>query len=163
MSSSRCPPAIPFNNASDSNPPIEESIMKEEIKSEAAPEKKKILLIADEEDFFFFVKLNLQKTGGFEILTTTSGSDGVVLASKERPDLMLLDIIMTEMGGGQVAELLFENPKTRKIPVLLITAIASRQQVQSQEGIIGGRNFIAKPVTPEELMTKIDAVFKSIQ
>ncbi len=137
--------------------------MKEEIESEAVPGKKRILLIDDEEDFCFFVKLNLEKTKRFEILTTTSGSGGVVLASKERPDLILLDIIMPEMGGGQVAELLFENPKTRKIPVLFITAIASRRQVQSQEGIIGGRNFIAKPVTPEELIAKIDEVLKSIQ
>jgi len=134
-----------------------------EIKSETAPEKIKILLIDDEEDFCFFVKLNLEKTGRFEILTTTSGSIGLALASKERPDLILLDIIMPGMGGGQVAELLFENPKTRKIPVLFITAIASRRQVQSQDGIIGGKNFIAKPVTPEELMTKIDGVLKSVQ
>jgi len=151
------------DNVNDSHPPLQESIMKEGIKSEAAPEKKKILLIDDEEDFCFFVKLNLEKTGRFEILTTTSGSSGLILASKVRPDLILLDIIMPEMGGGQVAELLFDNPVTRKIPVLFITAIASRREVQSQEGIIGGRNFIAKPVTPEELMAKIDAVLKSIQ
>ena len=135
--------------------------MKEGIKSEAAPEKKKILLIDDEEDFCFFVKLNLEKTGRFEVLTTTSGSIGLTMASREHPDLILLDIIMPEMGGGQVAELLSDNPGTRKIPVLFITAIASRREVQSQEGIIGGRNFIAKPVTPEELMTKIDAALKS--
>jgi CheY-like chemotaxis protein len=146
----------------DFNPLTQESIMKEEIKSEAEPEKKKILLIDDEEDFCFFVKRNLEKTGRFEILTATSGNSGVVLASKERPDLILLDIIMPEVGGGQVAELLSDNPETRKIPVLFITAIASRREVQSQEGIIGGRNFIAKPVMPEELIAKIDAVLKSI-
>jgi CheY-like chemotaxis protein len=163
VSSSHCRPAMLFNNEADSNLLIEENIMTEQVKSKTAPEKKKILLIDDEEDFCFFVKLNLEKTGRFEVLTTTSGSSGLVLASKERPDLILLDIIMPEMGGGQVAELLFENPKTRKIPVLFITAIASRQQVQSQEGIIGGRNFIAKPVTPDELMAKIDGIFKSIK
>ena len=136
--------------------------MAEQMRSQAAPAKKRILLIDDEEDFCFFVKLNLEKTGRFEILTTTSGAEGVVMASKEPLDMILLDIIMPEMGGGQVAELLFENPKTRRIPVLFITAIASRRQVQSQEGIIGGRNFIAKPVTPEELMAKIDGVLKNI-
>ena len=137
--------------------------MTEEMRAEKAPAKKRILLIDDEEDFCFFVKLNLEKAGRFEILTATSGQEGVTIASRECPDLILLDIIMPEMGGGQVAELLFENPKTRKIPVLFITAIASRRQVQSQEGIIGGKNFIAKPVTPEELMSKIDGVFKGIQ
>ncbi|MFA4915547.1 MAG: response regulator [Syntrophales bacterium] len=132
-----------------------------ENKSEALSVKKKILLIDDEEDFCFFVKLNLEKTGKLEVLTTTSASNGIIMASKEVPDLVLLDIIMPEMSGGQVAELLLNNPKTKSIPVLFITAIASRSEVQSQEGIIGGRNFIAKPVTPEELMAKIEGVFKS--
>jgi CheY-like chemotaxis protein len=134
--------------------------MNEEIKSEVSSKKIKLLLIDDEEDFCFFVKLNLEKTGKYEVLTTTSGADGVIMASRERPDLVLLDIIMPEMGGGQVAELLLENPKTRNIPVMFITAIASRREVQSQEGIIGGRNFIAKPVTPEELMAKLDGFFE---
>jgi len=130
--------------------------MDEAVKSD----KKKILLIDDEEDFCFFVKLNLEKSGKFEVLTTTSGSKGIVMASSERPDLILLDIIMPEISGGQVAELLLESPKTKDIPVLFITAIASRREVQSQEGIIGGRQFIAKPVTPEEIMAKINAVLE---
>ncbi|MBM4271680.1 MAG: response regulator [Deltaproteobacteria bacterium] len=133
--------------------------MSEEMKSEASL-KKKILLIDDEEDFCFFVKLNLEQSGKYEVLTATSGSSGIILASKEHPDLILLDIIMPEMSGGQVAELLLENPKTKNIPVLFITAIASRREVQSQEGIIGGRNFIAKPVTPDELMARLESFFK---
>ena len=123
-------------------------------------EKTKILLIDDEEDFCFFVKLNLEKTGKYEVLTTSSGSRGIIMASKEQPDLILLDIIMPEISGGQVAEQLLESPKTKDIPVLFITAIASRREVQSQEGVIGGRQFIAKPVTPEEIMAKINAVLK---
>jgi len=108
----------------------------------------------------FLFKLNLEKTGKYEVLTTTSGTNGIIMASRERPDLILLDIIMPEIGGGQVAELLFENPKTKNIPVMFITAIASRREVQSQEGVIGGRIFIAKPVTPEELMAKIDGILE---
>jgi CheY-like chemotaxis protein len=106
--------------------------MNAEKKPEVPSNKKKILLIDDEEDFCFFVKLNLEKTGRFEVLTTTSGANGVIMASRERPDLILLDIIMPEMGGGQVAELLLENPRTRNIMVMFITAIASRREVQSQ-------------------------------
>jgi len=129
--------------------------MEEEVKSK----KMRILLIDDEEDFGFFVKLNLEKTGRFEVTTTTSGSKGLILASKERPDLILLDIIMPELSGGDVAEQLLESPETADIPVLFITAIASRTEVQSQQGTIGGRSFIAKPVTPDELMAKIDRLF----
>ncbi|MBU1965516.1 MAG: response regulator [Proteobacteria bacterium] len=130
-------------------------MMEETVKSK----KIRILLIDDEKDFGFFVKLNLEKTGRFEVTTTTSGSKGLILASKDRPDLILLDIIMPELSGGQVAEQLLENPDTAKIPVLFITAIASRTEVQSQQGTIGGRSLIAKPVTPEELMAKIDRLF----
>jgi DNA-binding response OmpR family regulator len=129
--------------------------MEEEVKSK----KMRILLIDDEEDFGFFVKLNLEKTGRFEVTTTTSGPKGLILASKERPDLILLDIIMPELSGGDVAEQLLESPETATIPVLFITAIASRTEVQSQQGTIGGRSFIAKPVTPDELMAKIDRLF----
>jgi len=129
--------------------------MEEAVKSK----KIRILLIDDEEDFGFFVKLNLEKTGRFEVTTTTSGSKGIILASKELPDLILLDIIMPELSGGHVAEQLLENPETANIPVLFITAIASRTQVQSQHGTIGGRSFIGKPVTPEELMARIDRLF----
>jgi len=121
-------------------------------------QRKRILLIDDEEDFCFFIKLNLEKSGRYEVLTCTNGSSGLIVASKEHPDLILLDIIMPEMNGGQVAGLLLDNPKTKDIPVLFITAIASRSEVQSQEGVIGGRKFIAKPVTPDELMSKLDSV-----
>ncbi|HVO65375.1 MAG TPA: response regulator [Syntrophales bacterium] len=122
--------------------------------------KKKILIVDDEDDFCFFVKLNLEQTGKYEVLTATSGSSCLNIASKELPDLVLLDIIMPGMNGGQVAELLLDNPKTKDIPVLFITAIATRIEVQSQEGVIGGRRFIAKPVTPTELMAKIDSILE---
>jgi CheY-like chemotaxis protein len=125
--------------------------------------KIKILLIDDEDDFCFFVKLNLEKTGKYEVLTTTDGSSGLSMVSTECPDLVLLDIIMPEMNGGQIAGMLLDNPKTKSIPVLFVTAIASRSEVQSQEGVIGGRQFIAKPVSPEELAAKIDSVLKDIQ
>jgi CheY-like chemotaxis protein len=121
-------------------------------------QRKKILLIDDEEDFCFFIKLNLEKTGKYEVLTSTNGLTGLIIASKELPDLILLDIIMPEMNGAQVAGLLLDNQKTKDIPILFITAIASRSEVQSHEGVIGGRKFIAKPVAPDELMEQLDSV-----
>jgi CheY-like chemotaxis protein len=121
-------------------------------------QRKKILLIDDEEDFCFFIKLNLEKTGKYEVLTSTSGLTGLTVASQELPDLVLLDIIMPELNGGQVARMLLDNPQTKDIPILFISAIATKSGVQSHEGIIGGGRFIAKPVTPDELMTKLDSV-----
>jgi CheY-like chemotaxis protein len=137
-----------------------EEIMNEAKQLETSSRKRKVLLIDDEEDFCIFVKLNLEKTGKFEVLTTTSGANGIVLASEEQPDLILLDIIMPELDGGQVAEQLLESQKTKDIPVLFITAIASRQGAQSHEETIGGRHFIAKPAILEEIMEKINGVLE---
>lgn len=122
--------------------------------------KKTILIIDDEEDFCFFVKLNLENTGKFDVLTASGGAEGIKMAIKYQPDLILLDIIMPELDGGQVAEQLLENQGTKDIPVLFITAIASRQGIQSHEGRIGGRHFIAKPAMFEEIMEKIDRILE---
>jgi len=126
----------------------------EEIRPETQ-QKIRILMIDDEADFCLFVMMNLELTGKFEVMTTTDGSQGIVMASKHQPDLILLDIVMPGMSGGQIAEQLQASHKTGHIPILFVTAIASRSQVQAQEGIIGGRQFIAKPVTPDELIAKI--------
>jgi DNA-binding response OmpR family regulator len=115
----------------------------------------KIVLIDDEADFCYFVKLNLELTGKFDVLTSTNGEEGFILAAKEQPDLVILDVVMPGMSGGQVADRMQRSHKVGHIPILFITAIASRDQVQSNEGLIGGRQFIAKPVTPQELVSKI--------
>ena len=118
--------------------------------------KKKILIIDDEEDFCFFVKLNLQKTGKFQVFTATSGAEGVRLAKQLKPDLIFLDIIMPYVDGGRVAESLLEDELTREIPFVFLTAAVRQDEVERQGGRIGGRDYIAKPVTPEKLIKKIE-------
>lgn len=130
--------------------------MSRAVRSQPLKNKKmKVVLIDDEADFCFFVKLNLELTGKFDVLTATNGEDGFILAAKEQPDLVILDVVMPGMSGGQVADRMQHSQKVGHIPILFITAIASRDQVQAHEGLIGGRQFIAKPVTPQELMAKI--------
>ncbi|MFH0827526.1 MAG: response regulator, partial [Candidatus Omnitrophota bacterium] len=75
--------------------------------------KKKILLIDDEEDFCFFVKKNLENTGEFEVITAPEGKIGIDLAREEKPDAILLDIVMPKMDGTDVAEILVNDPKTK--------------------------------------------------
>jgi len=62
-------------------------------------DKKKILLVDDEEDFCFFVKLNLERTGKYQVFTATNGMEGIRLAKQLKPDLIFLDIVMPKMGG----------------------------------------------------------------
>ena len=122
--------------------------------------KSKILIIDDEENFCHFVKLNLERTGRFEVLVATRAQTGISLAQKNSPDLILLDILMPDMDGSMVAENLLQDPATKKIPIVFLTALAQRKEVESSDGLIGGRTFIAKPVTSQELMSRIDLILE---
>jgi len=124
-------------------------------------EKKKVLLIDDEKDLCFFLKANLENTGEFDVLVSTRGDKGIELAQREEPDLILLDILMPGMSGDEVAEILLENPATAKIPIIFLTAMVTKEEI----GDValkkrGGRNFIAKPITTEELVGAIKMVLE---
>ena len=123
--------------------------------------RRKILIVDDEYDFCFFVKLNLQKTGKYQVFTATNGVEGISLAKQLKPDLILLDIRMPKMGGTEVAEILLEDESTRTIPFVFVTAMIKNYEITKHGGHIGGRDFIAKPVTPEKLIEKIEKYFIS--
>ena len=119
--------------------------------------KKTILIIDDEEDFCHFVKLNLEETKHFEVLTAYNGPDGIDLAIRYQPDLILLDIIMPNMTGTEVAEALRNNKATKDIPIIFLTAIVKRGEVGATEYQFGGNFFIFKPVKLDELIHEIGA------
>ena len=124
-------------------------------------EKKRILLIDDEKDLCFFLKANLENTGEFDVLVSTRGDKGIELAQREKPDLILLDILMPGMSGDEVAEILLENPATAKIPIIFLTAMVTKEEI----GDValkkrGGRNFMAKPITTEEIVGAIKKVLE---
>jgi CheY-like chemotaxis protein len=125
-------------------------------------EKKRILLIDDEKDLCFFLKANLENTGEFDVLVSNRGDKGIKLAQREKPDLILLDILMPEMSGDEVAEILLENPVTARIPIIFLTAMVTKKEIGD---IVlkekGGRNFIAKPVTTEDLVAAIKKVLET--
>lgn len=124
-------------------------------------DRKKILLIDDEEDFCFFVRKNLEQTGEFEVMATTKGEKGINLARREKPDLILLDIVMPEMDGSDVAEVLLNDPETKQIPLIFLTAIVTKEEIGFESiGEIGGHNFIAKPVDTERLTCCIKDVLR---
>lgn len=121
--------------------------------------QKTILLIDDEEDFCFFVKAHLEKTGAFQVRTAHSGNEGIREAKTLGPDLILLDIVMPDLSGDEVAMEFSEDPATRDIPVVFLTALASQEgENGSSLQKIGGRYFIAKPITRDGLMEAINAV-----
>ncbi len=118
--------------------------------------KKKIMIIDDEELFTKLVKLNLEKTGEYEVRVENKGSQGLALAREFKPDLILLDILMEDMEGSEVAAQLKNDMNTKDIPVVFLTAVVKKEEVESGCGVIGGNPFIAKPVSTNELIDCIE-------
>jgi CheY-like chemotaxis protein len=119
---------------------------------------KKILVVDDEAGFVRLLKLNLEGTGKFEVQTETKGSQVVNAARSFEPDLILLDIIMPDMDGSEVANRLKNDPVTRNTPVLFLTALVKNKEVATASGTIGGHIFLAKPITADELIKSIEQV-----
>ncbi len=122
--------------------------------------KKRILIIDDEQDLCRVVKLNLERTKQYEVFFATDGRSGIEIARNQRPDLILLDIRMPGMSGGEIAEELLDDPSTGTIPIIFLTALVKKDEVAKQSGYISGRPFIAKPVTTQDLIKRIEEELK---
>lgn len=120
---------------------------------------KKVLAVDDEETFCRLVKEELESKGStFEVLTAHDGASAIRLARSEKPDVILLDIMMPGMAGTEVAEELLEHPLTRSIPIIFVTAIVRGSEIGDAGGCVANRMFVAKPVIIGELVEKINMV-----
>ncbi len=121
---------------------------------------KKILLVDDEEDFCFFAKGYLEKTEKFQVQTVHNGQAALKECRKFQPDLILLDIVMPDMSGDEVAIILLEDPATKNIPIVFLTALASQLPEEGSSPIqnIAGRYFIGKPVSKDGLLKAIELI-----
>lgn len=118
--------------------------------------KTKVLIIDDEEDFCFFVRENLINTGEFDVFVATNGTYGIELARTRSPDIVLLDLMMPDMSGEQVAEELKARPETAGIPRVFLTALATKADTGGNVLKKSGESyFIAKPVRTKELVAAI--------
>lgn len=118
-------------------------------------EKRKILIIDDEVDFTKLVKMNLETTNKYEVITENNASDGLTTAKRFKPDLILLDIIMPDMDGGEVCFQIENDEETKDIPIIFLTAVATQRDVK-ENNIIKGRPFVSKPIHMEQLTATID-------
>jgi DNA-binding response OmpR family regulator len=114
---------------------------------------KKVLVVDDEADVVEMLRLVLSKNG-YEVLTATSGMDGLTRAESDLPDLILLDIMMHRMDGWEVLKLLKLDERTCGIPVVILSARAEpKDKVRGlQEGAI---DYVTKPFAVRDLLLKI--------
>lgn len=121
----------------------------------------KILIIDDEEEICKVSKSVLEKTERFEVVFSTKAKNTLELAKSYKPDLILLDILMPDMDGTDIAEQLSSDPLTKGIPLVFLTAMVKESEVKESSGIIGSRLFISKPVGPQELINRVESILNS--
>ena len=120
----------------------------------------KILIIDDEEDICVHLKSILEREGKFEVWDTTNQVEGIALAKSSHPDLILLDLIMPEMDGSQVAESLHDNPSTKDILIVFSSVLAESRFIEQHRGVVGGHPFISKFVPKEELIARLEELLQ---
>ncbi|MDB4948242.1 MAG: Two component transcriptional regulator, winged helix family [Gemmatimonadetes bacterium] len=119
-----------------------------------------ILVVDDEPDISALVAYHLAKES-YRVRTAASGVEAIRAAELERPDLIVLDLMLPGMSGLQVLEELRRRPETQDIPVILLTA---RKEEQDRiEGLrLGADDYVAKPFSPQELILRVGAVLRRV-
>ncbi len=120
----------------------------------------KILIAEDERDIRELIAFTL-RFAGFEIELASNGVEAVEIAPKVVPDLILMDVRMPRMTGYQACEALKEDPVTKDIPVVFLSA--KGQESEIQEGLeVGAKEYILKPFAPESLTAQVKRILKEI-
>jgi CheY-like chemotaxis protein len=118
---------------------------------------KRILVIDNEPYIQEVTQISLETVASWEVLTAGSGKEGLVIAEREQPDAILLDVMMPDMDGPTTFKQLQNNPLTRQIPVILLTAkVQDSDRRRYQE--MGMTATIAKPFDPLQLAGQISEV-----
>lgn len=118
--------------------------------------KKKVLIVDDEAAFTNIVKLMLEMKDAYEVCMENNPLSAIATARKFSPDIIILDVIMPILDGGEVYAELMADPNLRHIPIVFLTAIVRPAEVDERKGMFGGRFFIAKPVSADGLIKAID-------
>ena len=118
--------------------------------------KKRILVIDDEASITRSLKLNLEAAGGYEVRAENDARRALTVARDFGPDLVLLDVMMPEMDGGDVAAQLRATVVLHDVPIVFLTAIVSKQETGGHEMVSGTMPYLAKPVDWRELKACIE-------
>jgi len=120
--------------------------------------KEKILVVEDELDIVRMLEYNLKKEG-FRVASCRDGDDALQAATKEQPDLILLDLMLPGIDGLEVCKALKKESKTSSIPVIMLTA--KSQESDKIVGLeLGADDYVTKPFSPRELIARIKAVLR---
>ena len=115
---------------------------------------KRILIIEDNKDLVLFVAKILE-SAHFTVFSLFHGAGAVDMAVSKKPDVIILDMMLPDIGGGEIEGLLKQDPATRKIPIIFMTALVSKEDEESAISQANSRLLLSKPVTKERLLKLI--------
>jgi phosphate regulon transcriptional regulator PhoB len=118
----------------------------------------KIVVIEDETDILEVIAYNLKREG-YEVITSTSGEDGLEKIEKAHPQLVVLDLMLPEIDGIELCRKLKADPVTQSIPVIMVTAKGEESDVVLGLGV-GADDYLTKPFSPRELTARVKAVLR---
>ena len=120
------------------------------------------MVIDDETAFTRLLKMSIEGMGSYVVHEENDPANALAAARSFRPDLVLVDIVMPGMDGGDVVAAFQSDPALKHIPTVFLTATVTATEV-SENGLIGGRRFLAKPITRVALRQCIDQVVSAQQ
>ncbi|HTY13495.1 MAG TPA: response regulator [Candidatus Omnitrophota bacterium] len=120
---------------------------------------KKILIVDDEPEILAILKFRISNWG-FDPITASSGQEGIDLAFEQRPDLLLLDVMMPGMDGFEVLKKIKSNESTKGIPVIMVTVAAAKADIEKGMSL-GASFYLTKPYDAQELHHRITQLLGS--
>jgi two-component system phosphate regulon response regulator PhoB len=124
-----------------------------------AVSSKRILIVEDEKDVVDLLVLHLRKAGGFSISTAGDGATGLAKVRTEKPDFVILDLMLPKMPGLELCKVLKTDAATRLIPILMLTARAD--EIDRIVGLeFGADDYVTKPFSPREVVLRINAILR---
>jgi two-component system alkaline phosphatase synthesis response regulator PhoP len=122
--------------------------------------KETILIVDDEADLLDLIEYNLEKEG-YQVLKAENGMDGIRLARRHKPDLIILDVMMPKMDGIEVCRVLKDDKDLRQKPIIFLTARTDEKT--ELEGLnLGADDFLPKPISTAKLVSRIRTVLRRI-
>lgn len=117
---------------------------------------RRILIADDEHNIRHILDFSLH-VEGFDVLAAQDGEEALALAASELPDLVIMDVMMPGCGGIEACRRLKQNPRTKQIPVILLTARSSREDREAGEAA-GAAEYITKPFSPQKVIDLIQSI-----
>lgn len=123
--------------------------------------RKKILLVDDSSTILMMEKFIL-RNDPYILITASNGEEAVRKAAAEKPDLILLDVIMPRMSGFEACRLIRDNPELKNVPIIMVTTRGEAANVETG-WLVGCTDYVTKPINAVELLAKVRSLLSEVE